>query len=347
MAAFSMRWTAALVLMALSLGAQASLFADDEARQEIIKLRPQVENLRRSLAVVTEELRKSEEARRSSEAQQSQAQAQHQRAQAQQQQAQAQLQEELQLMRNAMAKSDDEQGRLRRGSLELANQLEVLRRELTQLRGENEQMVHFVTGVQRGLQDMRRGQADLQMAIDGMRSSIDGVRSNIDGVRSSIDGVQRNVNDVSSGVEARIRRIEPVKVSVDGREIEALPAEISAFDAALAVLRKGEFAAARAAFEKFQARYPTSGYRSSALYWLGNAQYATREYKEAMGSLRRMLQLAPDHPRAAEAMLTIANCQIELKEPRAAVRRTLEDLVKSYPQDEAAATAKERLSKLK
>jgi tol-pal system protein YbgF len=138
-----------------------------------------------------------------------------------------------------------------------------------------------------------------------------------------------------------------VKVNVDGREFEALPAEISAFDAALAVMRKGEFAAARTAFEQFQARYPTSGYRSSALYWLGNAQYATREYKEAMGSLRRMLQLAPDHPRAAEAMLTIANSQIELKEPRATVRRTLEDLVKTYPQDEAAATAKERLSKLK
>ena len=173
------------------------------------------------------------------------------------------------------------------------------------------------------------------------------MRSNIDGVRSNIGEMQRNVNDVSSGVDARIRRIEPVKVSVDGREIEALPAEISAFDAALAVLRKGEFAAARTAFEQFQTRHPTSGYRSSALYWLGNAQYATREYKEAMGSLRRMLQLAPDHPRAAEAMLTIANCQIELKEPRATVRRTLEDLVKSYPQDEAAATAKERLSKLK
>ena len=46
-------------------------------------------------------------------------------------------------------------------------------------------------------------------------------------------------------------------------------------------------------------------------------------------------------------MLTIANCQIELKEPRAAVRRTLEDLIKAHPKDEAAAAAKERLSKLK
>jgi len=308
MAAFFIQRAAALVLVALPLAAQASLFADDEARQEIIKLRPQVDGLRRSLANLTEELRVSEEARRASQAQQ---------------QAAAQ----------ALAKSADEQAQLRRGLLELANQLEVLRRELTQLRGENEQMVHFVSGVQRGLQDMKRGQADLQMALDGMRGNM--------------GEMQRSVNELGSGVEARIRRIEPVKVNIDGRDIEALPAEVSAFDAALAIMRKGEFAAARTAFEQFQLRYPNSGYRPSVLYWLGNAQYATRDYKDALGSLRRMLQVAPDHPRAAEAMLTIANCQIELKEPRATVRRTLEDLVKSYPQDEASAAAKERLSKLK
>ena len=148
-------------------------------------------------------------------------------------------------------------------------------------------------------------------------------------------------------VDERIRRIEPLKVSVDGREFEALPAEIAAFDAALAIMRRGEYPAARAAFEQFQARYPTSGYRPSVLFWLGNAQYATQDYKDALASFRRMIQIAPDHQRAAEAMLAIANCQLELKEPRPAVRRSLEDLVKSFPNSEAAAAAKDRLSKLK
>ena len=326
MAALSIRRAAALVLMTLSLGAQAAIFSDDEARQEIIKLRPQVENLRRSLAVVTEELRKSEEARLSAEAQQAQ--------QAQQAQVRALQQEEAaQLMRSAMAKSADDQVQIRRGLLELANQLEVLRRELTQLRGEKEELVHYVALVQRGLQDMKRGQADLQMAVDGMRSNL--------------GEMQRNVNEVSTGVEARIRLIEPVKVSVDGREFEALPLEVSGFDAALATLRKGEYAPAKTAFEQFQLRYPTSGYRASVLYWLGNAQYATRDYREAVASLRSMLQVAPDHPRAPEAMLVIATCQADLKEPRNVVRRTLEDLVKAYPNSEAAAAAKERLAKLK
>jgi TolA-binding protein len=42
----------------------------------------------------------------------------------------------------------------------------------------------------------------------------------------------------------------------------------------------------------------------------------------------------------------MANCQVELRDARSA-RKTLEDLMKLYPASEAAAVAKERLSKLK
>ena len=45
-------------------------------------------------------------------------------------------------------------------------------------------------------------------------------------------------------------------------------------------------------------------------------------------------------------MLSVANCQVELKDLKSA-RKTFDDLVKAYPQSEAAAAAKERLSKLK
>jgi TolA-binding protein len=50
--------------------------------------------------------------------------------------------------------------------------------------------------------------------------------------------------------------------------------------------------------------------------------------------------------RAPEASLSIANCQVELKDVKSA-RKTLEDLIKVYPQSEAAAVAKDRLAKLK
>jgi TolA-binding protein len=56
-----------------------------------------------------------------------------------------------------------------------------------------------------------------------------------------------------------------------------------------------------------------------------------------------LLALAPQHYRAPEALLSIANCHSEIKEPKLA-RKTLEDLVKSYPDAEAAQVARERLA---
>jgi TolA-binding protein len=49
---------------------------------------------------------------------------------------------------------------------------------------------------------------------------------------------------------------------------------------------------------------------------------------------------------AAEAMLAMANCQLELKEPRANVRRSLDNLIKLHPKSKAAAEAKELLARL-
>ncbi|MBC7602482.1 MAG: tetratricopeptide repeat protein, partial [Ramlibacter sp.] len=59
-----------------------------------------------------------------------------------------------------------------------------------------------------------------------------------------------------------------------------------------------------------------------------------------------LLAAAPDHPRAAESVLSIANCQIEMKDS-AGARKTLTELVRDYPQSEAAQAARERLAKLR
>ena len=50
--------------------------------------------------------------------------------------------------------------------------------------------------------------------------------------------------------------------------------------------------------------------------------------------------------RAPEAMLAIANCQAELKDSKSA-RRTIDELLKTYPKSEAAQAGRERLAALK
>jgi tol-pal system protein YbgF len=129
-------------------------------------------------------------------------------------------------------------------------------------------------------------------------------------------------------------------------DFNATPEEKRDYDAAMELLRKSDFVGASAGYSGFLRRFPGSGYTPTALYWLGNAQYASRTYKEAIESHRRLVSQFPTHLRTPEAMLAIANSQVELKDTKSA-QRTLETLVRSYPQSEAAAAGRERLARLR
>ena len=192
---------------------------------------------------------------------------------------------------------------------------------------------------------LRRSLLDLQNQIEALRTDLAKQRGQEEQLAKDVADLQRKQKDMAQGIDDRVRKFEPSKVTVDGREFTADPNEKRDYDAAFALFRKPDFAAAQPAFIDFIRRYPQSGYNPSALFWLGNAQYATRNYNEAITNFRSMIAQASDHPKASEAALSIANCQIELKAIPAA-RKTLEDLMKVYPQSEAATAAKDRLARL-
>jgi len=222
---------------------------------------------------------------------------------------------------------DDEEAR--RAILDLRQRVEAVRLQAEQ-------------GASRASEDneaLRRSLLELQNQIETLRAETAKLRGQNEQLSRDLAETQRLQKDVVQGVDSRLRQFEPVKVSVDGREFSAEPAEKRDFEAAMLIFRKGEFAAAQPLFIDFLKRYAQSGYGPSALFWLGNAQYATRDYKEAMINFRSLIAREPEHMRSPEAVLSIANCQIELKDNRSA-RKTLEDLQKAYPQSEAASAAR-------
>lgn len=192
----------------------------------------------------------------------------------------------------------------------------------------------------------RRSLLDLANQIEQLRAELAKLRGQNEQLAREVSELQRQQKDVQLGLDERLRKVEPVRVSLDGKDFTAAPVEKRDFDVAMEMLRRSEFEPAVQAYTAFLRRYPDSGYTPAALYWLGNAQYANRAYKEAIESHRRLVAQFPTHPRTPEAMLAMANSQVELKDSKAA-RRTLEDLIKTHPQSEAADAARERLTRLR
>lgn len=233
--------------------------------------------------------------------------------------------------------NDDE---ARRAIIELRQRVEASRTE-----AEQRAAAQATRGTEENAQ-LRRSLLELQSQIETLRADMARLVGQNEQLTRDVSELQRQQKDLLGGFDERLRKFEPVKVTVDGQEFLVEQAEKRDYDAALGVFRKGDFAGAQTAFADLLKRYPGSGYVPAAFFWLGNAQYATRDYKEAIQNFRNLLTQAPDHLRAPEAVLSIANCQVELKDIKAA-RKTLEDLIKAYPQSEAAAAAKQRLTRLK
>lgn len=202
------------------------------------------------------------------------------------------------------------------------------------------------TLIQEQLQPLRRSMLDLNSQIDALRAEIAKLRGANEQLARDLADTQRKLSDQSQSVDARLKPLEPQKVSLDGREFQVGPEERNQYEAAIGLVRRGEFAEAVAALNAFLKRFPASGYTDSVRFWLGNAQYGKRDYKDAIGTFRTFIAGNADHPRAGEALLALANCQIELKDNKGA-RRSLEDLIKAYPGTEAAQAGKERLHALK
>ena len=192
----------------------------------------------------------------------------------------------------------------------------------------------------------RRSLLDLNNQIEALKAEIARLRGANEQLARDLAEVQRQQKDLRQIADERLSKLEPQPVTLDGKEFVAEPDERRLYDDAMAQLRRGDFAAAATGFGVFLKRYPKSGYAESAQFWLGNAQYGKREYREAITTFRALIAAAPESPRVPEALLSIANCQVELKDV-AGARKTLDGLVRSYPKSEAAQAARERLATMK
>ncbi|RQP25716.1 tol-pal system protein YbgF [Piscinibacter terrae] len=233
---------------------------------------------------------------------------------------------------------DDDEAR--KAILDLRQKLEQSNEAQRQRQAElNNQMAEQIAQLKKSLLDLN---AQLEM----LRADNARLRGQDEQLTRDVAELQRKVKDTQQGVDDRMRKLEPQKVTVDGREFMADPEEKRQYEEAMNVFRRGEFDPAAQALSGFVKRFPSSGYSEAATFWLGNAYFGKRDFKNAISTFRSFVSAHADATRAPEALLAIANCEAELKDNKAA-RKTIGELIKAYPKSEAAQAGRERLASLK
>ena len=109
------------------------------------------------------------------------------------------------------------------------------------------------------------------------------------------------------------------------------------YAAALATYRAREHGQAVLDFIDFIARYPTHALAGNAQYWIGEAYWAQRDYRQALVEFEKVFEHGP--AKAPDARLKIGLCYLRLGDVTRA-QQAWQRVVNEYPKSESAAMAR-------
>jgi tol-pal system protein YbgF len=231
---------------------------------------------------------------------------------------------------NSMAK-------MRSDLADQSTQIETLRSSILDLRGN-------ILDLNTVLKTARDDNAKLRGMIEVAQNNIQLSNNELQVTKNDLQTSKRKQQELDAANDARLKKLEPRTVSVDGKEALVDKAEESSFNAALNQFKAADYKSASRAFETFVAQYPQSGLIQTALFWLGNSQFAAKDAKAALSTLQGMMQKYPQHVRAADANLTMAHCLDEMGDKKRSVEQ-YKFVIQTYPDTPAAQAAQEALPK--
>lgn len=199
-----------------------------------------------------------------------------------------------------------------------------------------------------------RSVLNLQMQLEMQSSEMRKQRGLFEEFGHTQQDAEKRQKDFYIDLDSRLRQLEAgsgaaarAQATPASTDSPAGPAgENRAFEAAYGFYRAESYREAALAFRDFLRQYPQSVHEANVYYWLGNANFLSREYAGSFAAYKDLLNKYPDHPRAPEAMLNMAECQLSLKK-KSAARSTLKKLISQFPGSDASDKAKKRLATIK
>jgi len=207
------------------------------------------------------------------------------------------------------------------------------------------------------LMEQSRQLDDLQQEVSMLRDMLEEKGYELDLItqrqRSLYSDMDRRLNSLEGGA-SRTVVAAPVPPPSASSAPEA-SAAVSAGDdkdgaqqytAAFDLLKEGQYSKSVSAFDSFLKSYPDSKYADNAQYWLGEANYVSRQYKTALDAFQTLIAKYPESKKIPGARLKIGYTYYELKNWSAS-KNALMQVVKLYPDSSVASKANDRLERIK
>ncbi|MEW8316689.1 MAG: tol-pal system protein YbgF [Candidatus Thiodiazotropha endolucinida] len=225
---------------------------------------------------------------------------------------------------------------------DLVLQVQQLRQEVRQLRGDLEEQKYNMDG-------MSRRQRDLYVDIDQRLSRIQSGGAMSPTPQPVTTPVTPPPASGAVGQTAAVSPEPPPEAPASAAIGSVTPPdpkkESEAYQAAFNLLKQGRYGESITAFSSFLRDYPGGEYEDNAQYWLAEASYVNRDFDTALGEFTKIMENYPDSPKVPGAMLKIGYIQYE-KKNWTGTRNILKQLIDNFPATTESRLAQKRLQRL-
>lgn len=219
-------------------------------------------------------------------------------------------------------------------TVDLLNQVNQLREEVLALRAQLEEL-------QQQVEQLRSTSRSQYLDLDGRLNRLEG--GAVPAVEAAPPAGAAAVPAAAAGGKpAPVIRDLPPSVHGDPGPLSKMADERTAYEAAFAALKAGEYVESARLFERFLADYPNGTYAPNARYWLGESYYVTGNYAMALEQFRQVIEQYPTHDKTPGALLKVGLSLYGLNDLDGA-EAALAQVSRQYPGTDAARTAEDRL----
>jgi tol-pal system protein YbgF len=218
--------------------------------------------------------------------------------------------------------------------IQLATELDQLRAEAMQLRGDIETL-RFET------ENSDNRQRDLYVDVDRRLQSLEQQQQRAftpppaSASPSTLSPQERAVEPPAAGAPPPVAAAPARPVGTDQQN----------YQAAFELIQGRKYEEAGRAFTQFLTGFPTSPLADNAQYWLAETFYVRGQFQPALGEFQKVMDLYPQSAKLPDALLKVGYCQAELGQ-RDSARTSLQQVVRQFPDTTAARLASQRLERL-
>jgi tol-pal system protein YbgF len=223
---------------------------------------------------------------------------------------------------------------------DLQRQIDSLKQELAQLRGQEDTAAHNLNSVQRRQRDiyidlnnrLQTAEKAAQTPASAPAPAIHAAA--VPEVAEQLPQAHVHAAKVQVASEAA-HPTQPATASKGAQQ---------AYDAAFNLVQLQDRKAIPS-LQRFVKTYPDSPLAASAQYWMGYLYYSKGFFKRAAAIQEQLIQRYPDSNKVPHAMYNLALCRLHLKDHTGA-QKMLSQLAEKYPTSTDARLARKRLAEM-